>query len=64
MKISLPQCRIDIRPSGNGGFARSGLVIISRPCYNGQGGSPRPCDNDWRSHPDLVIMAQGLIQAL
>ena len=37
----------------------------SRPCNNGQGArggggcSSRPCDNDWRSHPDLVIMATG-----
>ena len=45
MKISLPQCRIDIKPLGNGGFARSGLVIMAGR----------------RAHLDLVIMAQGLI---
>lgn len=43
VKIRLPQCRIDIRPSGNGGFARSGLVIMAGR----------------RAHLDLVIMARG-----
>ena len=59
MKISLSQCQIGIRQRGLHSFG---------PCdNNGQegkewgGGSSRPGDNDWRSHPDLVIMAKGLI---
>ena len=64
MKISLSQCQIRIRQRGLHSFG---------PCDNngqegkevggggGWGRSSRPCDNDWRSHPDLVIMAKGLI---
>ena len=62
MKISLSQCQIGIRQRGLHSFG---------PCDNngqegkevggGGGRSSRPGDNDWRSHPDLVIMAKGLI---
>ena len=58
MKISLSQCQIGIR--------QRGLHSFGPRDNNGQEGkdggrSSRPCDNDWRSHPDLVIMAKGLI---